>query len=150
MPLAVVGVDLADDERNVRLHAPGIRVVDDRGSTGGRGRGQLARNVGAGGEERDVDTLESLGRRLADGQGPSVGAHRRPGRATGGEQPQFADRKVAFGEDLDHRSTDDAGGADDRDGQRAWFSGHGSTQVIRYKASAEYTNDQPGPPVGVR
>ena len=69
-------------------------------------------------EEGDVDAFEGLGSRLPDRQSPSVGAHRRSGRTAGGEQPKLPDREVPFGEDLDHRSTDDASGTDDRDGQR--------------------------------
>ena len=66
MALEVVRVDLRDDERDVRVHPPGGRIVDDRGSMGHRGRCQLHGDVRAGREERDVHALERLRHGLAD------------------------------------------------------------------------------------
>ena len=68
-----------------------------------------------------------------------------PGRAARGEQPQLADGEVPLGEDLDHRPTDDAGGADDRDGERArrliraWLRGAVDDQA----GTAEYSSGAP-------
>jgi hypothetical protein len=72
----------------------------------------------AGREEGDVDAFERFGRRLAHRQSPPVGADGRTGRSAGGEQSKLPDREMPLGQDLDHRPPDDAGGADDRDGQR--------------------------------
>ena len=59
----VARVDLADHERHAELHAPGVRVVDhDRATLCGFGR-ELARDVGAGREQGDIDALE--GRRAS-------------------------------------------------------------------------------------
>ena len=66
-----------------------------------------------------------------------------PGGATGGEQAQLADREVPFGQDLDHRSTDDAGGADDRDGQRAGFSRTWLHSMRAGLGRGEYTSGAP-------
>src|SRR5207344_2458863 len=55
----------------------------------------------------------------------------RTGRATGGHQAQLADREAPFAQDLDHRPTDDAGGADDRDGEGSGgHAGQGSTTIF--------------------
>ena len=129
VPLAVVGVHLTDDEWDVGLHPPRVGVVDDRGSARGRLGRQLARNVRAGGEKRDVNIFECFGRGLPHRQGPTIGTHGGSSRSAGGKQAKLADRKVPFGEDLDHRSPDDAGGTDYRDGQREGFSGHDSTLI---------------------
>ena len=88
--------------------------------------------------------LRALPRDL-DGRPPT---RRRPaGRARGGEQAQLADRELALEEHPDHRAADDAGGADDRDGEgfasscRAW---------LRYglwsgRARREYTSGSSAP-----
>ena len=94
----------------------------------------------AGREEGDVDAFESLGRRLAHRESSPVGADSRSGGPAGGEQSKLADRETPLGQDLDHRSSDDAGGADDRDGQRSGFSGHGSTTLLGLRARSEYTS----------
>ena len=79
---------------------------------------QLFGNGSTGREERDVDAFEGLRSRLLDGHRPARGAHGSAGGSAGGEQSKVPYRKLPFGQDLDHRSTDDARGADDRDGQR--------------------------------
>jgi len=67
MPRGVGGrldIALGDDQGDIVVHAEGARVVYDDGPRGSRDRTPLQRDVGAGGEERDVDALEDLG---ADG-----------------------------------------------------------------------------------
>ena len=64
------------------------------------------------------------------------------------EQAKLADREVPFGEDLGHRSPDDAGGAEDGDGERADFCGHSSTRIClvderRPSISAARPNPRP-------
>ena len=93
-------------------------------------RRELARDVGAGREERDVDARRTpRGDGLADSWvWPSI-ATVRPADRPGREQAQLPDGELALVEDLDHRPADDAGGADDRDGEggsvscRAWLRG---------------------------
>ena len=85
--LEVVGVDLRDDERHLRVHPPGGRVVDDRRSVGDGGRRQLERDVTAGREQRDVDAVEGRRRplRRSRGSGPRSTRSGRPtGRTRGG------------------------------------------------------------------
>ena len=55
-----------------------------------------------------------------------------PGRPAGGKQAQLPDREFPLVEDLDHRPADDAGGADDRDGEGLpCHVGHGSAITVR-------------------
>jgi len=96
MPLPVVRVHLADDERNRRLHSPGVGVVDHSRAARRRLGGKPVRNLGAGGEEGDVHSVEGLWSRLPHRQSPTIGADGRAGRAPGREQTQLADRKAAF------------------------------------------------------
>src|SRR5690606_19663844 len=104
-------------------HPPGARVVDDgRAARGGLGRELLA-DVTAGGEQRDVDAVERLGRRFDDLVGLTFDGHGSAGRPAGGEKAELPDGELALVEDLDHRATDDAGSADDRNGERSWVHG---------------------------
>ena len=141
--LEVVRVDLADDERDARLHPPGARVVDDGAAAGGRLRRQLARDRAAGREEGDVDALEGLGRRLLHLDLAAVEREGRPGRACRGEEADLPDREAALDEDRGHRAADDAGGADDGDGEgTGGVSGHGSAFRAREdeRAPPEYSS----------
>ena len=61
VPGQVVRVDLADDERDLGVHPPGRRVVDDGGAALGRFGGEAPGGIAAGAEERDVDAVERLG-----------------------------------------------------------------------------------------
>src|SRR6266550_1449067 len=57
--------------------------------------------------------------------------NRASGRSTGRHEAQLPEGKLPLGEDLDHRPPDDAGGADDRDGERlACHIGHGSAVSV--------------------
>ena len=144
----VVRIDLGHDERDVRLHPPGGRVVDDRGAASRCGRCQIARDVRAGTEQGDIDAIEGLGDRFGDLDRLATDRHAPSGRSAGREQPQLPHREVAFTEDLDHRPTDDAGGADDRDGE--WFAvhpGHGSARSVASPGTAGvYQRLRPDPP----
>ena len=133
----VVGIDLRHDERDRPVHPPGGRVVDHGRAAGDRGRGQLARDVGAGREEGDVDAVERLGDGLADLERAAIDGDGPPGRSAGGEQAQLTDRELPFVEDLDHRPSDDAGGSDDRDGQGLMVhEGDGSARSVARTGTA--------------
>ena len=110
--LEVVGVHLAHDERDPGLHAPRGRVVDHGGATRGRLRSEVARDVGAGAEQGDVDAVERIPGRLANLDGLPADLDRSPGRPARRQESQLPDREASFAEYLDHRPTDDAGGAD--------------------------------------
>ena len=75
----VVGVDLADHEGHARRHPPRVRVVDDRGPVGDRGRRQDLRDRGAGREQGEVDAVERLGHGLDDLVADPVDGDRRSG-----------------------------------------------------------------------
>ena len=67
-------------------------TVAPRAAAAGR---EVARDVGAGGEQRDVDAFEGLGDRLGDLERPTVDRHGPAGRSPGGEQAQLPDRELA-------------------------------------------------------
>ena len=113
----VVRVHLAHDERHVRVHSPRGRVVDHGRASSGRLRRECLRRVRAGAEQRDVDALERVRRRLPDLDRAPVRRDRSTGRPAGRQQPQLPDREGTLAEHADHRPTDDAGGADDGNGQ---------------------------------
>ncbi len=126
--LQVVWVHLADHERHSRIHAPGVGVVDDRGTPGDRQRGEHFGCGSARREERDVDAIEGAIRCLEHLMPDATDGERRTGRPLGGEETQLPYRELPFEQDLDHRPTDDPGGPDDGDGERlAGHPGHGST-----------------------
>ena len=58
------------------------------------------------------------------------------GRSPGREQPELPDGELALVQDLGHRPTDDAGGADDRDGEGAGGFGHGSATFRYWQGTA--------------
>ena len=116
---SILVVDAGHDQRHARLHAPLRGVVDhDRAARGGL-RGEDLGGAAAGREDGDVDALEGVGRgrprpaseRPAEVDAAAVGARR--------QRAQLADREVALGEDLDHGSSHQSGGADDSDRQGA-------------------------------
>src|SRR4029078_7065770 len=74
-------------------------------------------DVRAGREEGDVDPVKRLADGLADLVGLAVDRDRPPRRPAAREQTQLPDGELALVEDLDHRPADDAGGADNRDGE---------------------------------
>ena len=118
VPLEVVRVHLRDHEWDIGVHPPRRRVVDHgRATLGGQGR-QGFRGVAAGAEQRDIDAFEGIGGRFSHNVLRSIDIDGPAGRARGCQQAQFPDRESALAEHPDHRAADDAGGADDRDGER--------------------------------
>ena len=96
-----------------------------------------SRDRRAGREQGDVDPVERVRDGLDDIVGAAGDRHGRTGRATGGHQAQLADREAPFAQDLDHRPTDDAGGADDGDGERSGgHAGQGSTTIFIHPGTA--------------
>ena len=129
----VVGVDLADHERHAGLHPPGARVVDHGGAVGDGGRGERPRRPTPPAENSAMSTPSNAsGTRLDDIVGAAVDRRRsiRPS-APEAIRRSSPTGKPAFAQDLDHRPTDDAGGADDRDGEGSGgHAGHGSTTIF--------------------
>ena len=128
VPGEVVGVHLRDDQRDRGVHAPRARVVDHgRAASRGLGRERL-RRVAAGAEQGDVDALERVGRGQPDLELAVADGHPPARRTLGREQPQLGHRERLLEQDLGHRATHGAGGADDGDGQGIGAaSGHGPT-----------------------
>ena len=78
---------------------------------------------------------------------PSI-ATVRPADRPGREQPQLPDRELALVQDLDHRPTDDAGGADDATVRgrvviRAWLRNDFITGRARREYSSGPSGDAP-------
>ena len=104
---------------------------------GDRRRGELGRDVGAGGEERDVDAFEGIRDGLGDLERPTLDRDRPSGRAARGEQAQLTDRELPFVEDLDHRPSHDAGGSDDGNGEGSKVhGGRGSAHPVAGSGTA--------------
>ena len=104
--------------------------------------GASSREVSAPAEKSAMSTpVERLGAASAISRVPALDRDRPAGRPLGREQPQLADGKLPFEEDLDHRPPDDAGGADDRDGEGlACHVGHGSAVTVAGRARREYSS----------
>ena len=121
-----VRVDLADDERNLGVHAPGAGVVDHGRAGLGEARRVGAAAGGAGREQGDVDARRVGGRDILDDDGLPGELDGGARGARGREQAQLADREGPLGEDLAHDGADLAGGADDGDGESGiGDAGHG-------------------------
>ena len=90
-----LGIDLGHDERHLRVHAEGTRVVDDdRPCLDGMGSKLLACRTAR--KERDVNSLKGVRRRLLH---RVLLAHKRdflPCGAAGCEQPQLRERELAL------------------------------------------------------
>ena len=56
----IAGIDLGDDQRHVRIHTEGARVVDHEGAVFGYGLGELLRGAGACRREGYVHALEGV------------------------------------------------------------------------------------------
>ena len=110
-------VDFRYDERHVFVHAEGGGVVDDDGLAR-RGSCEFLRGRAAGGEERDVDVLETVGVHQVDANVAALKRRAFAGRAGRGEQLQSRERELAGLKASDHLGADRAGRADDGDGGR--------------------------------
>ena len=120
------GLTCEHDERDVRVHPPRARVVDDD-----RRRGFAA--SGASSFDVPPPALNSAMSTPSNASGvasptvevPPADLDRAARGPLGREQPQLRDREALLEQDLGHRPADGAGGADDGDGQRirGGFSG---------------------------
>ena len=108
-----VRVDLADDQRHVRVHPPGGGVVDDRGAGGG----EHGRQPPAGGrtraEDRQVEPAGVGGRGVLDDDLPVADPQGRARGAGAREQPHLLEGEVALGQQPEHDRTHLPGGAHD-------------------------------------
>ncbi len=95
-----------------------MTVAPRRAASGARRLGRVA----TGAEERDIDAVERLGRRLPDHVLGAIDYDLASGASGAREQAELPERERALEQVLDHRPADDAGGADDRDGEG--FRGH--------------------------
>ena len=117
MSVERVRVDLADDERHARVHAPGARVVDDDRAGGGEARRPLARGPAAGGEQREVEAADLPRReRPHDADARQIS---RPAERSEANGTISLAREAARGEHLEHDPPDGAGRADDGDARPA-------------------------------
>ena len=123
-----VRVHLGDDERNVGIHAPGRRIVDDHGSRRRHDGRELAGGRRAGGEEDDVEAGVVGGRRVLDDDLFALPWQTPAGRARRGKQAERLHGEVALGQNRKHQVADQPGGTDDPDTQvprmRLWRRTH--------------------------
>jgi len=87
--------------------------VDDHRAAPRRERREVARDRAAGGEQRDVDTVEAALAERLDGDGGALNATSPPGRTRRGVEAQGGEREAARLQALRHDHADGAGGADD-------------------------------------
>ena len=88
-------------------------------------------------KQRDVDAVERVRDGLADLERAPIDRDGPAGRPPGGEQAQLIDRELPLVEDLDHRPSDGAGGADDGDGEGLTVhQGHGSARSVARTGTA--------------
>ena len=102
----ILRVDLGDDQRHTRIHAPGRGVVDDGGSGPGDLRGPLLRGATTGGEQGHVDAAEircgdvlHYDLAIAPGQGLARGT-------LGGEVADLVDGIVPLRQQCAHHAAD--------------------------------------------
>ena len=107
-----LGVDLADDERNVVLHAPARGVVDHDCARIREPGCPLAGGGAAGGEQREVEALDRL---VVQALHDQAALELAPDRARGGERDDLARRERALTQQCQHQRADLSGGADDGD-----------------------------------
>lgn len=105
-------VDLADDQRDVRVHPPRRRVVDHRGTGGGEPFRLRLGGRATGGEQRDVQTGRIRGRRVLDDDFPVTPRKLRTGGPRRSEVPHFGDRETPFRQQTAHDTADLAGRPD--------------------------------------
>ena len=104
-------VDLADDQRDVRVHAKRAGVVDDGRARGGEARRPLAAGAGAGAEQPEVEALDRVvAQRLDD----EAVVERPAGAALGGEGHQFVALEP-LAREAAHDGAHGTGGSDDGD-----------------------------------
>src|SRR5699024_10598977 len=107
------GVDLADDERDLRVRTPGRGVVDDGDAGGGEPFGLGAGGRSAGGEQGDVQSARIGLGGVLDGDGLSLDIDGLPSRTGRVEQPQddYLDPWV-LGQEVEHDASDLPGCSD--------------------------------------
>ncbi len=107
-----IGVDLADDERHVLLHAPARGVVDHHGARGGEPRRPLTGGRAAGREEGDVEAPDRL---LVQALNGEAAVELPPDGALGGEWHDLLGGKAPLPQQPQHQSADLTGRADHGD-----------------------------------
>src|SRR4051794_35848337 len=106
-----VRVDLADDERDLGIHAPRARVVDHERAVGGKPRRPLARRPAAGAEQREVEAGDRVVTQGLDDAPVELAAR----RALGREEHDVVRGERAPLEQAAHDAAHGSGGTDDRE-----------------------------------
>ena len=110
-------VDLADDQRHVRIHPPRGGVVDDDRACRGEPRGLSSRCRCAGREQRDVEPRRVREGSILDRYFVVTPRQRPTDRPLRGKEPHLRDRERALDEHAAHDAADLPGRADDADAQ---------------------------------
>ena len=113
--LHVRAIDLRDDQRHVRIHAKGARVIHHHRARLHRERRVLSRDVAACAEERHVHAGKGVVAQFLDDDFLAAKRQRLARRPRRGEQRELAHGKVSLLQRLDHFDPDSSGGTDNRD-----------------------------------
>ncbi len=109
------GVDLGDDEGDVRVHPPGRRVVDHDGARGGDPGGELQRGRGSAREQGDVDAGEVGPDDVFHDDLGAIEAEGAAGRPGACEETHPLEGKSSLHKDGPHHGTDLPGGTENPD-----------------------------------
>jgi hypothetical protein len=112
--LEVTGIHFRHDQRRIRIHAEGRRVVDHDRARGLRCRHEFTAACGARGEEGDVDALEGASLQQLDGHRLALEVQGFADRALRSEKLQFTDRKIPAFEHAQDLDPDGSGSTNDR------------------------------------
>jgi len=106
-------VDFGYHQRDVGLHTETGRVIDDHRTCIYCYRSELGAHATACGEEPDIDLFERIICENVDPDLFPLKSKKLSGRSLGGQEPQFAHRKLAFLQRLPHLLAHGAGGTHD-------------------------------------
>ena len=108
-------VDLRNDERDLGVHAPAGRVVDDGDTGRGKARSLRLGQGRSGREDGDVESRRVGGLRVLDDDVLSVERDDLAGTSSGGKETDLVDVELAVDEKLTNDGSDLTGRSDDTD-----------------------------------
>ncbi len=106
-------IDLRDDQRDLRVHAEGRRVVHHDRTGTRRNRSEALGLTAARREQRDMNAAEAVLRQFLHWHGFTAKRKRLARGTRRGEQPKLRERKLPSLQTLDQLNTHRAGGAHD-------------------------------------
>lgn len=126
-PFHGLRINLRYDERHAILHPKSWAVVDNNGAAVDGERTELFADGAAGAEERYVDAIEAVLRKLLDDVAPALEGDVLAGGALGGEHFDGAVGEFTVSEDGEELLPDGAGDADNGERGGIFLEGHPDT-----------------------